>query len=96
MGREDHPWLLAPAPIGPPGSIHSSTAPFKDTACMLHLLMTGQVRVNRMKPSGERHGQCLTARSSGPLNYFAVGYPRPFATRRPVRVIISCQEEVRL
>lgn len=23
---------------------------------MLHLLMTGQVRVNRLKPRGERHG----------------------------------------
>lgn len=23
---------------------------------MLHLLMTGQVRVNRVKPAGERHG----------------------------------------
>jgi hypothetical protein len=29
----------------------------KSTICMLHLLMTAQVRVNRVKPGGERHGK---------------------------------------
>ena len=28
----------------------------KSTTCMLHLLMTGQVRVNRVKPYGEGDG----------------------------------------